>query len=75
MHTAKTTPCSQRRSLAIAPIQIISTTFIMDAMLGRYLRQIKMPRPDAYSGASTWSMAACDCSACWVIDAASTAIR
>jgi transposase len=50
MHTAKTTPCGQRRSLTSAPvpIQIVSTTFIMDAMLGRCLRQLKMPRPDAY---------------------------
>ena len=51
MHTAKTTPRSQRRRLASAPIQIISTTFIMDAMLGRCRHQLKMPRPDAYDPA------------------------
>ena len=48
MHITKTTPCSQRRSLASAPTKIISTTFSMDAMVGRCLRQFKMPRPDAY---------------------------
>ena len=53
MHTAKTTHCTQRRRLASAPMQIISTMFIMEAMLGRNLGQLKMPRPDAYDvGAS-----------------------
>jgi hypothetical protein len=34
MHTVKTTPCSQRRRLATASIQIVSTTFIKDTMVG-----------------------------------------
>jgi len=55
MHTVKTTPCSQRRRLATASIQIVSTTFIKDTMLGRCLRQLKMPRPDAYEQAANGS--------------------
>jgi hypothetical protein len=56
MHTTKTTPCSQRRRLASAPIQIISTTFIIDAMVGRCLRQFKMPRPNAYGETTSASI-------------------
>jgi len=39
---------SQRVSRVIAALQFIANTFLMHAMVGRYSRQLKMPRPDAY---------------------------
>lgn len=48
MQADKIAPRSQRASCAIAVLPSIATTFAMHAMLGRRLRQLKMPRPDAY---------------------------
>jgi hypothetical protein len=39
---------SQRVSRVIANLQIIATTFVMHVMVGRDLRQLKMPPPAAY---------------------------
>ena len=39
---------SQRVNRIVATLQIIATTFVMHAMVGRRSRQFKMPRPDAY---------------------------
>ena len=40
---------SHRASRVIAVVPVIATTFFMHAMVWRYFRQLKMPRPDAYS--------------------------
>ena len=40
---------SQRASRVIAALPVIATTFFMNAMVWRYFRQFKMPRPDAYA--------------------------
>ena len=39
---------SHRASRVIAALPVIATTFFMHAMVWRYFRQLKMPRPDAY---------------------------
>jgi len=41
----------QRVNRPIAALQVIATTFVMNAMVGRRSRQLKMPRPDAYTSA------------------------
>ena len=48
MHPTRATTRSQHASRVIAALQLIVTTFVMHAMLGRCPRQLKMPRPDAY---------------------------
>jgi len=48
MQATRATPRSQRASRAITVSLVIATTFVMDAMVGRRSRQLKMPRPDAY---------------------------
>jgi len=47
----------QRVNRPIAALQVIATTFVMNAMVGRRSRQIKMPRPDAYLAAATHGLA------------------
>ena len=49
MRAARTLTQSQWPSRATAPLQIFSITFIMSAMVGRYLPQLKMPRLAAYA--------------------------
>jgi len=43
---------SHRASRVIAALPVIATTFFMHAMVWRYFRQLKMPRPDAYTTSS-----------------------
>jgi len=45
---------SHRASRVIAALPVIATTFFMHAMVWRYFRQLKMPRPDAYHQATYW---------------------
>ena len=49
MQATKAPARSQRASSVIAALPVIAATFVMHAMLGRRSRQLKMPRPDAYS--------------------------
>ena len=49
MQPTRATTRSQHASRVIAALQLIVTTFVMHAMLGRCPRQLKMPRPDAYT--------------------------
>ncbi len=39
---------SQQATRVIAALQIIATTFVMHAMVGRHSAQFKTPRLDAY---------------------------
>jgi len=55
---------SQRMSSIIAALPVIATTFAMHAMVGCRSRQLKMPRPDAYS----LSMTPCDNSPEAIVD-------
>ena len=48
---------SQRASRVIAALPVIATTFFMNAMVWRYFRQFKMPRPDAYRPAAAARLA------------------
>ena len=49
MQATKATARRQRASRVVATLQLFATTFVMHAMVGRYFRQLKMPRPDAYT--------------------------
>ena len=49
MQATKATARRQRASRVVAALQLFATTFVMHAMVGRYFRQLKMPRPDAYA--------------------------
>lgn len=50
---------SQRPSQALAALQVASTTFTMNAMVGGHLPQLKMPPLDAYArDTSRWAFAA-----------------
>ena len=43
---------SQRATRVIAALPVLATTFVMHAIVGRYSRLLKMPRPDAYAEAN-----------------------
>ena len=43
----------QCATTAITAVHAASTMFAMDAMLGRLVAQLKMPRPDAYAKMTT----------------------
>jgi len=49
MQATKAPAHRQRVNRSIAALQVIATTFVMNAMVGRRSRQLKMPRPDAYN--------------------------
>ena len=48
MQAIKATARRQRASRVVAALQLFATTFVMHAIVGRYSRLLKMPRPDAY---------------------------
>ena len=48
MQATKAPAHRQRVNRPLAILQVIATTFVMNAMVGRQSRQLKMPRPDAY---------------------------
>ena len=49
MLATKTTAPTQRTSWSATALQIIAVMFVMTAMVGNRLRQIKAPRLDAYN--------------------------
>ena len=48
MLATKTTAPTQRTSWSAIALQIIAIMFVMTAMVGNWLHQLKVPRPDAY---------------------------
>ena len=50
MMDTRTTAHSHRANRRTAALKTIATMFTMNAMVAARLRQIKVPRPDAYAG-------------------------
>ena len=48
MLATKTTAPTQRTTWSATALQIIAIMFVMTAMVGNWLHQLKVPRPDAY---------------------------
>ena len=53
MMDTRTTAHSHRTNRGTAALRTIATTFNMNAMVAARSRQIKVPRPDAYSSAGS----------------------
>ena len=59
MMDTRTTAHSHRATRVTAALKTIATMFTMNAMVAARLRQIKVPRPDAYDAGGHWHIDTC----------------